>query len=450
MGRKPVQEEEDELIYGDPDDYEFDDYGDGAAYDVPSDEEPPESPLAKRGIQGETLAEATNIPEYGGSEAFNEPRTIPEYGGSEAFNDQRAIPEYGGSEVFNEHIPEYGGSEDAFIEPGDEPHYKTPRNVINRQTDSFDEEFPINPPPPRPKGAPPPPPPPPKAKPTGAKPAPPLSFSRTVPPSSAKPAKAQSMPPKPKQSPPVSPTKSQRASGNFDDELQKALTLRKISLTKQASVVEKVAERMAEKAAEGMTVAKARPKEPQQDTDFQAAMRRRKEMAERKQREDQPVANINARAPKPAVPSQTFGPPAAIRQPAAAGPAWRTQLKPAELGSRPVVHCQPGPGAGGHVRPHRPGKPQSFGVQPGPRPAGAIPFVAGKSATTLGGIRHPAVGGFRSPAVTVVGGFKAATVVGVKPVKPPKPPHVTLNAANLASFQKKLELTKWQKPINCK
>lgn len=451
-GRKPVKEEEEELIYGDPEDYEFDDYGDGEElplYDMPSDEET-EAPLTKRvaGVQGETLTDAQTAPGFGGSDPNHllPLGNIPEYGGSEAFSDPQpqAIPEYGGSEAFhsfNENIPEYGGSEDAV---NDEPHYKTPRNDINRQADSFDDEFPINPPPPRPstgpaKGSPPPPPPPPKAKPTGTKPAPPpLSPPHTVPPSSAKTAKALAKPPKhtPEESPAKTPT---AAAGNFDEELKKAL--RKVSLTKQVSV----AERMAEKAAEGMTVAKARPKDPQQETDFQAAMRRRKEMAERKQRADQPVSSVDARTPKPAVPSQNSGPPAAISNPA--GPAWRSQLKPVELGLRPVVQGQPGPGVGGQVRPHLPRKPQSFGVQP--RPVGAPPFVAGKSGNAVAGIRHPAVGGFRNPAVKV-GGFKAATVVGVKPVKPPKPPHITLNAANLASFQKKLELTEWQKPKHCK
>ena len=441
-GRKPVKEEEEELIYGDSEDYEFDDYD-----DMPSDAET-EATLTKR-VQGETLTEAQTVPGFGGSDPSHllPLGNIPEYGGSEAFCDPQpqAIPEYGGSEAFNsfnENIPEYGGSEDAV---NDEPHYKTPRNEINRQADSFDDEFPINPPPPRPstgpaKGSPPPPPPPPKGKPTGAKPAPlpPLSSPHTVPPSSAKAAKAEAKPPK--HTPEESPAKTPTAAGNFDEELKKAL--RKVSLTKQVSV----AERMAEKAAEGMTVAKARPKQPQQESDFQAAMRRRKEMAERKQQQaDQPVSNVDARTPRPAVPSQNFGPPAAISKPA--GPAWRSQLKPVELGLRPVVQGQPGPGVGGQVRPHLPRKPQSFAVQP--RPVGAPPFVAGKSGNAVAGIRYPAVGGFRNAAV-MVGGFKAATVVGVKPVKPPKPPHITLNAANLASFQKKLELTEWQKPKHCK
>ena len=432
-GKKPVKEEEEELIYGDSEDYEFDDYGDGDVaeemplYDIPSDEEPETTSTSAYGAQ--------NTSGNGGIHPNDVllPVNIPEYEPTEPFSDQ---PE----------IPEYVESEDPF---NDEPHYKTPNNEFNRRVDSLDKDFPMNPPPPRPSATPPPPPPPPKVKPKGTRPAPPpLSSTIAVPLPGAKPAKAEPMPPK---QPPaaVSPPKTPSSNlGNFDQELQKALTLRKVSLTKQASVVDKVAERMAEKAAEGMTVAKARPKVPQQETDFQAAMRRRKEMAERKQQEDQTVCNVNTIIPKSTAQCQKVDQPPARRQPAAAaGSSWRAQLKHVELGSRPVVGGQPGTGVGGQVRPQLPRKPQSLGVQP--RPAGAIPFVVGGTANSVDGTRYPALGGFRNPAVKV-GGFKAATLAGVKPIKPPRPPHITLNAANLAAFQKKLELTEWQKPKHCK
>ena len=443
-GRKPNKEEEEELIYGDPDEYgEYDEYGDVGEppmYDEISDEEPPTNAKSIPGYGGNDashLMPTGNIPEYGGSVAINDPSPIPEYGGSIAASELSSnIPDYDGSDAFVESIPEYGGSVDACFNE-DDVHYKTPKNPINRQADSFDEEFPINPPPPRPKAAPPPPPPPSKTKPTAAKPAPP---PHPAPPSSAKPGKAQQQMPASPISPPKTPL-SATSAGNFDDELKKAMTKRKVSLSSQTSVADKVAERMAEKAAEGMTVARARPKEEQRETDFEAAMRRRKEMAERKQQEVRPAGNVDAS--KQAIQRPKFDQPKSTGPPS--GPAWRAQLKPVELGLRPVVQRPQGPGVGGgQIRPQLPRKPQPF------KPVGgATAFAAGRGGNIAVGMRHPTVGGFRNAGVRV-GGFKPATVVGVKPVVPRRPPNVTLNATNIAAFKKKLELTEWQKQKNCK
>ena len=297
-------------------------------------------------------------------------------------------------------------------------------------------------------------PPPALPKPAGGKPPPPPMPPLTE----ATPAKTQPVPPKKAAAVPVPATKAV----SLEDELKS-----------------KMMQRLTEKAGEGTTVAIAKPPVPKQETEFEAKMRMRKlkreqSQSQEKQKEVQPSGGQ-----------------------AGAQPAWRAQLKS-------TAPPQTGPGfVSSHQNPStfpkpststpRPmaqtqrfgPSPQTFGVQLKPTGAAATkpkPMVPKKSAVTVGGVRHPTVGGFRaSPAVggfkgapavggfrgsPTVGGFKAAPAVGgfrasptvggfrpspsVRPAPPPKPSNITLNASNVDKFNEKLELTKWRKNKSCK